>query len=523
MGFFLDLLRIIIVKYIREKSTNTGGKSAFHDIIKDRIIINRRGNTLRQTIDGIVHNEKLGQVFTKASVAESMVNLLDLPKDASILDPCFGDGIFIKSLLHKGFTNIEGYEIDSRFVNRLKNKKQELKITCKDFLTTQKKFDGIIMNPPYIRQENIDNLSEYGVSKDILRRQSIFKWLPRTSNLYMYFVVKAVELLNDGGQLVVIFPDSWNKAKTGTLFRQFLVNNCTIAEKISMENISPFDDEVLTNVVILKIIKGTTKQKQTLTQKQDSLTNYLTVGLPSIAKIRRGITTGANSLFINPPINSEDGSLTPVLSSPKDYNGYSTKDAILDKLLLVNGESVSQEVKDYLNICSDKIEKSQKPKSLYAKKQRGEKWYPFRAFDCSGLIFSYFVRSEMKFAINPSGVLVRDNFYIINSDLDIYLLFALMNNYFTYYQLEESGKKYGAGLLKIQCYDLQNIMLPNIKTFSEQSITAITNEAKEILKTNNNNGISKITEVIANEIGFNFEDIKEMYDTKKRRRLNAVA
>ena len=129
----------------------------------------------------------------------------------------------------------------------------------------------------------------------------------------------------------------------------------------------------------------------------------------------------------------------------------------------------------------------------------------------------------MKFAINPSGVLVRDNFYIINSDLDIYLLFALMNNYFTYYQLEESGKKYGAGLLKIQCYDLQNIMLPNIKTFSEQSITAITNEAKEILKTNNNNGISRITEVIANEIGFNFEDIKEMYDTKKRRRLNAVA
>ena len=30
-------------------------------------------------------------------------------------------------------------------------------------------------------------------------------------------------------------------------------------------------------------------------------------------------------------------------------------------------------------------------------------------------------------------------------------------------------------------------------------------------------------DIIANEIGFNFEDIKEMYDTKKRRRLNAVA
>lgn len=498
-------------------------KSAFHDIMENRIIINRRGNTLRQTTNGIVHNENLGQVFTKDSIAESMVNLLDLPKDANILDPCFGGGVFIKSLLRKGFTNIEGYEIDSRFVDELKRKKQGLNIACKDFLTTQKKFDGIIMNPPYIRQENIDNLSKYGVSKDALRSQNVFKWLPRSSNLYMYFVVKAVELLNEGGQLVVIFPDSWSKAKTGALFKQFLINNCTIVEKISMENICPFDDEVLTNAVILKIVKETTGKKQALVQKRGLLDKYLTIGLSSIAKVRRGITTGANSLFINPPINPEDSSLTPILSSPKDYSGYSTNNAILDKILLVNEESVSQEVKDYLDLCSKKIEESQKPESLYVKKQRGDKWYPFRAFDCSGLIFSYFVRNEMKFAINYSGVLVRDNFYVINSDLDIYLLFALMNNYFTYYQLEESGKKYGAGLLKIQCYDLQNIMLPDVKTFSEQSIIMITDEAKKVLETNNNNGVSKITEVIANEICFNFEDIKEMYDTKKRRRLNVVA
>lgn len=30
-----------------------------------------------------------------------------------------------------------------------------------------------------------------------------------------------------------------------------------------------------------------------------------------------------------------------------------------------------------------------------------------------------------------------------------YLLFALLNNYYTYYQLELSGKRYGAGLLKL--------------------------------------------------------------------------
>ena len=312
---------------------------------------------MKDVTDKTTHNEELGQVFTKISVAKSMVNLFDLPKDAHILDPCFGDGIFIEALLQESFSNVVGYEIDSRFVNKLKSKKPSLEIYCKDFLVTQKKYDGIIMNPPYIRQENIDNLTEYGISKKKLHRQKIFQWLPKASNLYMYFVVKAIDLLNDGGQLVVIFPDSWSRSKTGIAFKHFLIKNCEIAKKISMENTSPFVDEVLTNVVILKLIKRATKQKQVDIQSKTALTNYLTIDLPSIARVRRGITTGANKLFINPPISSEDNSLIPILSSPKKYDGYSTENAILDKMLLVDEKTLSQEAKEYLRDCSRKIDR----------------------------------------------------------------------------------------------------------------------------------------------------------------------
>lgn len=478
---------------------------------------------MKNTTEKTAHNEKLGQVFTKTSVAKFMVDLFDLPKDARILDPCFGDGVFIKALLQESFLNVVGYEIDSRFVKKFKSKNPSLEVYCKDFLATQKKYDGIIMNPPYIRQESIDNLAEYGISKKKLRCQKIFQWLPKTSNLYMYFVTKAIDLLNDGGQLVAIFPDSWSKSKTGIAFKQFLMKNCEIVKKISMENTSPFDDEVLTNVVILKLIKRATERKRVAIQSKTMLTDYLTIDLLSIAKVRRGITTGANKLFINPPISSEDNSLIPILSSPKNYNGYSTEHAILDKMLLVNEKSVSQEVKEYLSDCSRKIEESRKPKSLYDKKRAGGKWYPSKTFDCSGLIFSYFVRNEMKFAINPSGVLVRDNFYVIESNLDIYILFALMNNYFTYYQLEETGKKYGAGLLKIQCYDLEQIMLPDINKFSDWSIAKITSKAKKVSEAKDDDGgVSEITEIISNEVGFSFKDIEEMYNTKKRGRLNVV-
>ena len=36
----------------------------------------------------------LGQVFTKGNVARYMVSLFDLPKQAAIMDPCFGAGSF---------------------------------------------------------------------------------------------------------------------------------------------------------------------------------------------------------------------------------------------------------------------------------------------------------------------------------------------------------------------------------------------------------------------------------------------
>ena len=58
------------------------------------------------------------------------------------------------------------------------------------------------------------------------------------------------------------------------------------------------------------------------------------VPLSSIATIRRGISTGYNSVFINPNLTIE-GIMTPILSTPKDVEGFSTRAASLDKLLTI--------------------------------------------------------------------------------------------------------------------------------------------------------------------------------------------
>ena len=108
------------------------------------------------------------------------------------------------------------------------------KLLNKDFLSsfTNKKFDGIIMNPPYVRQEKIDNLSTLGVSKTLLRQNPLFSELPSTANLYMYFIVKAISLLAENGELIVIFPGSWLTARSGKQFEKVIYAKCSLIKQL---------------------------------------------------------------------------------------------------------------------------------------------------------------------------------------------------------------------------------------------------------------------------------------------------
>jgi predicted RNA methylase len=93
-----------------------------------------------------------------------MVSLFRLKKDALLLDPCFGKGVFLHAAISNGYRNIEGYEIDCNLYITTKQKYPELNLYNQDFLLAdiKIKYDGIIMNPPYVRQEKIDDLALLG-------------------------------------------------------------------------------------------------------------------------------------------------------------------------------------------------------------------------------------------------------------------------------------------------------------------------------------------------------------------------
>ena len=130
----------------------------------------------------------LGQIFTTGNVASYMVNLFTIPKDARIIEPCFGEGAFLRALTDSGYSEVDGYEIDRKLFDNVKNKYTKYNLVNADFLScsTEQLYDGIIMNPPYIRHEKINDLKELGVSKEKLSENDLFNSLPHTANTVSY-------------------------------------------------------------------------------------------------------------------------------------------------------------------------------------------------------------------------------------------------------------------------------------------------------------------------------------------------
>lgn len=474
----------------------------------------------------------LGQFFTKDIVAQYMVSLFDLPKNANIMDPCFGAGSFLKALASSGFTDVTACEIDAALSNQIKDSYSQFRLLNTDFLQYDGSFDGIVMNPPYIRQEKIDELAEYGITKGKLRSNPLFSDLPSTANMYMYFIIKAIDLLKDGGQLIVIFPSSWMNARTGHSFKKSLLEKCGLEKQVHIYG-DVFDKEALVDVVILKMIKrklDLTTQELYLEAKERELYSISSsksqdlqifeYPFSELATIRRGMTTGCNEMYINPdlPCNAQSF-FKAILSSPKSITGYSTEKAKLDNLLFPTGDVSSSEVVDYLKYWERKIITDKKPKTLYQRIENDDKWYELREVCGEGILFSYFVRNDMKFILNKTGVLARDNFYVIKSKVDDLVLFALLNNYYTYYQLELNGKRYGAGLLKLQRYDLEKLKFPVYDKISDKDKKEMVRLSRKLLESSDFSIIGEITKIVSKYSDIKHEEIMERYFLAKTSRL----
>ncbi len=202
----------------------------------------------------------LGQVYTKRMVADYMVNLFTIANGARVLDPCFGGGVFVESLLENTDHNVLAVEIDKDSFDMFNNPYSErCKLLNCDFFNIEEEFDGIIMNPPYVRQEEIDEMSELGVTKQKLQMACGLMSISNKANLYMYFILRAILLLKDEGELIAIVPKY--RRKIDDEFEYQLRLHGTLTDVWDVEG-KPFDQE-LVDVKIIKFQKGKCRQQRT--------------------------------------------------------------------------------------------------------------------------------------------------------------------------------------------------------------------------------------------------------------------
>lgn len=235
--------------------------------------------------------EERGSVFTKESVVEAILDLCGYDPDRKLtglrlLEPSFGDGGFlfvairrlVDSYTRRGgdlseagtrlSNSIRAVELHQDSFAQTKGRVVEELIDCGldedtstnlastwlkqgDFLLKpiEGRFDVVVGNPPYVRQERIP-----GPLLGIYRKR--FRTLYDRADLYVLFYERCLSLLAPKGTLGFICANRWIKNKYGGPLRALVAREFNLRAYVDMERADAFRDQVDAYPAITIIERG---------------------------------------------------------------------------------------------------------------------------------------------------------------------------------------------------------------------------------------------------------------------------
>lgn len=224
-------------------------------------------------------NKYLGQFFTPERVADFLVDWVlgaeritssdDPERIHRILDPAIGNGIFFKSILDK-LPNINaewfGFDLDLQCLNSSRqaledriSKTSILNFFDRDFLLQKEdqKFDVILCNPPYRK------ISDKNYSKELIHQfegQSDKK-LPGTANLYVFFLLKCLNMIDRGGRAAFLVPQDFFNSGYGVFIKSALQESGLLHSLFLLSPQDSLFDEAVTSSCIL-LLENSDKVKK---------------------------------------------------------------------------------------------------------------------------------------------------------------------------------------------------------------------------------------------------------------------
>lgn len=169
---------------------------------------------------------------TPPDLAKKMIEMAELKETDMVLEPSAGLGAIVKHIENGRlfFNDINQNFVDSLAYDLMVAGKDIFSQSCQNFLKTNDKFDKIIMNPPFTKQQDINH------------------------------ILHAYSLLNPGGILVSIVSESpfFRENKKSVAFREFLAENS--AEIIKNPEGTFKASGTMVSTRIIKIDKETTHE-----------------------------------------------------------------------------------------------------------------------------------------------------------------------------------------------------------------------------------------------------------------------
>jgi adenine-specific DNA-methyltransferase len=228
----------------------------------------------------------LGQVFTPQSIVAEM---LQLKKNfGRTLEPSCGNGAFFREI-----PDCVGIEIDKSHCPE-----GAINMDFFDF-PIEEKFDTIIGNPPYVRYQDIFESTRSKLHSNLFDSRS---------NLYLFFIEKCINHLNDNGELIFITPRDFLKATSSIMLNKYIYESGTITDLIDLGD-KPIFKGFSPNCIIFRFEKGNFSRKTNVSKEfvysngQLLFTdNLYPLKFAELFFVKVGAVSGNDKLF-----TSEDG------------------------------------------------------------------------------------------------------------------------------------------------------------------------------------------------------------------------
>ncbi|MGC9375042.1 MAG: HsdM family class I SAM-dependent methyltransferase [Bacteroidales bacterium] len=501
--------------------------------VKDiSLVTNNQVEKSYSKLISLEHRKRFAQFFTPFQLASLMADwLFGNPNMQTVLEPAFGLGVFSRALLSKkSDLSIKGFDIDEKIFAEAKeifNDTSNVDLHLDDYMFNDwnNKYDGIICNPPYFKFHDYDNKT---ILNEIENRLKIK--LNGFTNLYTLFLLKSIYQLNPNGRLAYIIPSEFLNSDYGKLVKSTLIKNKVLRHIVVFdfeENV--FDDALTTACILLcsndkhiqKVRFSTIKKVDDLELIKSYISNYplnntndstfdinelepevkwrkyyqeqngirykSLIPFSSVAKVVRGIATGANEYFTFSKSKAnqyriDEKYLLPCICKAVDVKGnFFTTDNFHS---LVNSDRQSF----LLNAISSKDENVLKYIEIGEKSGIDKKyltacrtpWYSLENRPPSPIWVSVFNRSGLKFIRNEANISNLTTFHCVYpvqkslfDNVNVDVLFAYLLTDVAREIFEDNRREYGNGLQKFEPNDLNKAMMLDLTLLDKKTESKI--------------------------------------------------